>query len=255
MGIDYVSFERLCELSTRFAPQGRCLMLGRQKFQIQSPYARHYDRALRRHGRETTRRFDYLQEDGFSENLFAKLGFATIETMDFSDYEGATILQDLNRPIPEALAGQFDFIYDGGTIEHVFNVPMALENVFRLLKTGGRFVSLNGLNGWQGHGIYQFNPELVWTYWQRTAGCKVHACNAIHQNPTIRKAPIAMPDPALSGVRLRLRDLPEGRVYLQYEVEKTPEAALGQITLQSDYETKWQGNTTATPTRFDQVAE
>ncbi|MEM6480699.1 MAG: class I SAM-dependent methyltransferase [Pseudomonadota bacterium] len=90
-----------------------------------------------------------------------KLGFGDVETMDFSDYEGATIIHDLNRLPPPELEEQFDLIIDGGTTEHVFNIPFALEGLYRMLRPGGRLLSINGMNGWYNHGIYQFTPEFV----------------------------------------------------------------------------------------------
>ena len=252
MGVDYVLFERLCALSARFRPEGRTLMLGRHGFAIQGQFARRYDRAMKRHGIEGTR-FDLLQDDGYCERLMQRLGFGAMEAMDFSDYEGAGIIHDLNRPVPEALHGQFGLIFDGGTIEHVFDVPQALRNVFHMLRPGGLFVSANGMNGWTGHGIYQFNPELVWTFWGRTAGCRVHDCRGIKKVPVPDDHHIAFPDPAETGRRLRLKGkVPEGRVYLYYEVERLPGSALGSTMLQSDYETKWAGNTNAGATRLDQ---
>lgn len=251
MGVDYVLFERLCELSSRFKPEGRTLMLGRHTFKIQSQFAKKYDKVLRKYGLEG-RRWDYRQDDGYCELLMEKLGFGPMEAMDFSDYEGASILHDLNKPIGKDMEGQFDLIFDGGTIEHVFNVPMALETVFRMLKPGGRFISANGMNGWPGHGIYQFNPELVWTFWGRTCNCKVHACRGIKKFPD-PEMHIDFPDPALTGKRLRLKGrMPEGRVYLYYEVERLPDSDMGSITLQSDYETKWELHQNAGATRLSE---
>lgn len=251
MGVDYVLFERLCELASRFRPEGRTLMLGRHEFSIQTRYAERYDKALRANG-HAHGRFDLLQDDGYCETMMERLGLGRMESMDFSDYEGATILHDLNRPVPKALEKQFDFIFDGGTIEHVFNVPQALANVFRMLRPGGRFVSANGMNGWPGHGMYQFNPELVWTFWRRTCNCMVHDCRGIRKVPGDKAEMIAFPDPAESGKRLRLKGrFPEGRVYLYYEVERTAKAKLGSITLQSDYETKWASHANAGSTRLD----
>ena len=251
MGVDYVLFERLCALSARFRPMGRTLMLGRHTFAIQAQLAARYETALSDHGHKG-RRFDYLQDDGYCETLMQKLGFGQIETMDFSDYEGAQIIQDLSKPVPPALEQQFDFIFDGGTIEHVFNVPVALENVFRMLKPGGRFVSANGMNGWVGHGIYQFNPELVWSFWGRMAGCQVHDCRGIKKLPTAKDQHLEFPDPAATGKRLRLKGkIPEGRVYLYYEVERLPTSRLGDVMLQSDYETKWSTHGNAAATRLD----
>lgn len=214
-------------------------MLGRHKFGINDRFGRQYSRAWRQAGMED----DYhsaLQEDGYCETLMERLGFGRMEAMDFSDYEKATILHDLNRPIPPELEGQFDLIFDGGTIEHVFNVPVALQSVFRMLKPGGRFVSANGMNGYIAHGLYQFNPELVWTFWTRAAGCKVHNCLGLRAVPG-QVAPFVFPDPAETGRRLRLgkMNFPKDRVYLYYEVERLPESRLCDIVLQSDYVTKW----------------
>lgn len=226
-------------------------MLGRHSFAIQGQFARRYDAALS-DNELPGRRFDYVQDDGYCERMMQMLGFGAMEAMDFSDYEGAGIVHDLNRPVPAALEGQFSFIFDGGTIEHVFNVPQALENVFRMLKPGGRFVSANGMNGWVGHGIYQFNPELVWSFWGRTAGCRVHDCRAIRKLPGEGDAHLSFPDPALTGKRLRLKGkVPTGRVYLYYEVERLPESALRPVTLQSDYETRWSSHDNAGETRLD----
>lgn len=237
MGIDCVLFERLVALSAQGLRPGRSVMLGRQGLKFERAHARRYSEALKRAGLGMSR-FDLLQEDGFSETMFRELGFGEIESADLSDYEGATILQDLNEPLAPSLKGRFDFVFDGGTIEHVFNVPQALDNVFDMLAPGGLFVSANGLSGWTGHGMYQFNPELVWTYWRRARNCEVLACLGLPKDPGAKA--IVFPDPAERGVRLKLRGrIPEGRVYLYYEVRKTQDAARAASVLQSDYAVKW----------------
>jgi len=253
VGIDYVLFDRLAEMSTRFKPAGRALMLGRQGFRIQGKYRRHYDQSLKRHGIAATRS-DLLQEDGYSETLLRQLGFGEIEAMDFSGYEGAGIIHDLNtRPDP-ALEEQFDLIFDGGTIEHVFNVPMALEGVYRMLKTGGRFVSANGLNGWMGHGMYQFNPELVWTFWKRACNCDVVDCRAVPIEPDVGFKQVEFRDPAETGHRLRLKNkIGPGRTYLWYEIEKSTRSHLPRHVLQSDYEATWQRHENMGEARMDEV--
>ncbi len=251
MGIDYVTFDRLVELSTRFRPEGRSLMLGRQKFPIQSKYRKLYEKSLTDHGIDA-RRFDFVQEDGYADTLMEKLGFGAVEVMDFSDYEGATILHDLNRRPDESLENQFDLILDGGTVEHVFNVPMALEGLFRMLKPGGRLISVNGMNGWYGHGMYQLGPELVWTFWKRACNCNVIDCRAIPVEPDSGFQHVQLDDPAENGVRLRLKDrIGPGRTYLYYEIEKTDLSHLPNFALQSDYETRWKGAANAGMTRLD----
>ena len=55
-------------------------------------------------------------------------GATSVEALDASPYEGAARLHDLNEPVPAAWHEQFDLVFDGGTLEHVFNLPTALKN-------------------------------------------------------------------------------------------------------------------------------
>jgi hypothetical protein len=61
--------------------------------------------------------------------VFARaLGAKNASAMDVSNYEGAAILHDLNQPVPPALEECFDVVIDGGSLEHVFNFPVAIGN-------------------------------------------------------------------------------------------------------------------------------
>lgn len=257
MGIDYALFDRLVDLSTRFRPEGRVLMLGRQGFDMpQKPRAQaRYRRSLATHG--VTGDVDALvQEDGFAETLFRKLGLGDAEAMDFSDYEGATIVHDLNTLPDESLEGEFDLILDGGTLEHVFHLPNAFEGIFRMLKPGGRFVSMSCYNGWPTHGMYQFTAELFWSYWVRSCNCRLIDCRAIQAQPKhVDDGQVILSDAARRGGRLRgiLNKIGRGRVFLYCEVEKTRESHLPAFTLQSDYETSWHGHDNAGVTRLDET--
>ncbi len=81
----------------------------------------------------------YIRDD----DVFRLLGIPNIKALDVSDYEGADIVHDLTTPIPNALEGSADFILDGSTLDNVFDPATALRNIARLLKPGGRFVSIN----------------------------------------------------------------------------------------------------------------
>jgi hypothetical protein len=100
------------------------------------------------------------------DDFFQRIGFARMESLDISDFEGCTHLFDLNAEgVPERLRERFDYVYNGGTLEHVFHVPNALRNVFEMLKPGG-FVTHGGpVNGWVDHGFYQFSPTLFLDYY------------------------------------------------------------------------------------------
>jgi hypothetical protein len=62
--------------------------------------------------------------------LIALLGADEIISIDASGYENATIIHDMNEPA-EDLAEQFDLVIDGGSLEHIFNFPVAILNVMR----------------------------------------------------------------------------------------------------------------------------
>jgi SAM-dependent methyltransferase len=100
--------------------------------------------------------------DGYSEPLFEILGAESTDSMDYSDYEQASIIHDLNEPIPAELKNRFDTIVDGGTIEHVFNYPVAIRNCMEALKTGGHYIAISPANNQMGHGFYQFSPDLYY---------------------------------------------------------------------------------------------
>ena len=53
--------------------------------------------------------------DEYAERFFEHLGFSSVDSMDDSDFENASIIQDLSGKIPKKLEKKFDVIYDGGT--------------------------------------------------------------------------------------------------------------------------------------------
>ena len=235
-------------MSTRFKPEKRSLMLGRQAFRLgqgkrdvrTTPHR--YQKALKVSGHHA-KLSDLTQPDHFSENMFREIGFGEIESLDMSDYQGATLQWDLNQPVPLDWHGQFSFIFDGGTLEHVFNIPQAFANVFNMLAEGGRFVGLNPYNGFPSHGMYQFSPELVWTYWKHGCGCTVHSCRAIHEISNYSRN---LPDPTELGGRLPVKlglrlqgRMPWNSVLLWYEVERTRGASIASSVQQSDYLSTW----------------
>jgi SAM-dependent methyltransferase len=98
----------------------------------------------------------------FAERFFEGLGATQVDSVDASNYEAATIIHDMNNPVPAAWHERYDLVFDGGTLEHVFNLPVALGNCMRMLRQGGRFIATTPMNGWAGHGFYQFSPELFY---------------------------------------------------------------------------------------------
>ena len=109
---------------------------------------------------------------GWSEPLFQGLGFTEIDSLDYSAYEGASRIHNMNTALV-APVKRYDYIYDGGTIEHVFNIPQVCENIIDSLNVGGIFCSVTCNNNLSGHGMYQFSPEFFLSAFRPKYGMEI----------------------------------------------------------------------------------
>jgi hypothetical protein len=98
--------------------------------------------------------------------FFRMLGASDVLALDHSAFEGAELVWDLNEPIPPDFADRFDFILDGGTLEHVFNTRQALVNVGKMLRVHGRVVHMSPTSNYVNHGFYQFSPTLFFDFYE-----------------------------------------------------------------------------------------
>ena len=115
-----------------------------------------------------------LGKDRFCEPMLEKLG-ATVDSVDANAFEGANIIHDLNRPMPVELQGRYDVVFDGGTLEHVFNFSTAMRGCLELPEVGGHFIMTSPANNQMGHGFYQFSPELFFRIFSEENGYELRA--------------------------------------------------------------------------------
>ncbi len=94
-------------------------------------------------------------------SLFEALGFSEVAALDASDFEGAEIVHDLNQPVSDSLRARWDLVFNGGTLEHVFDVRAALRNVAELVRPGGRAIHIAPVSNQIDHGFYCFSPTLL----------------------------------------------------------------------------------------------
>lgn len=207
----------------------KSLMLGNQKFQFFNSDYTNLAAAFK---------IDDLTSVKTSTDFFRFLGAEEISAMDFSDYEGAAILHDLNKPIGDELKEKFTFVLDGGTTEHVFNFPTALANAMEMVETGGHLVIITGGNNFLGHGFYQFSPELFYRALSAENGFQVKRLIAAEVGG--RWFEVADPKMIKSRVEI-VNDKP---VYLMILAQKIERKPLFQNTpQQSDYVEMWQSET------------
>lgn len=94
-----------------------------------------------------------------THSFFNALGHH-LDCIDHKEVRGGEIVHDLNQPLPEALHGRYDILFDPGTIEHCFNVAEAMRSIAKLVRVGGYVIQGVGLN-YYNHGFYNFSPTFV----------------------------------------------------------------------------------------------
>ena len=155
MGIDITALE-LILLSHQYVKikNTDILTLGRQQIHIE---CKDINNSLNKYNfSHLVDKFNYYD---FSENLFRQLlNGDCVDSIDNSKYEDASIIYNLN--LPYISSKKYQYIYDGGTTEHIFNIPQVIENVINMLDIDGLFVSVTCNNNFSGHGMYQFSPEF-----------------------------------------------------------------------------------------------
>jgi hypothetical protein len=91
-----------------------------------------------------------------------------VRSFDNSDYESADFICDFNAPLLHRR--EYDTVIDLGSLEHIYNVAQALKNVSGLCTKGGQIVHVLPANNFNGHGFWQFSPELFFSLYSDRNG-------------------------------------------------------------------------------------
>ena len=154
MGID-IHAANLIAIEAARAPLGDVLTIGRQSMAVSAAIA------CARAGTEVA------QSDYCEPFLFA-LGATSIESIDYSGYEGATHVADMGAPV--SLPRQYETVLDSGSLEHIFDVGCAFRNIIRACRVGGRIIHLLPVNNLSGHGFWQFSSDLMYSIYSDENG-------------------------------------------------------------------------------------
>lgn len=171
MGIDWTVCDALFQSFKYATSKKRLLTLGRQGIHINASIFNYF---LEKNNVPHLK--DRYQYGTFCDQFFMDIGFETVDSIDNSPYEGASIIHNMNNPLPTDLySGDkgYDYIFDGGTTEHIFNTPQVCENIINLLNIGGIYVAVTPNNNFSGHGIYQFSPEFYLSAFSSKYGMEV----------------------------------------------------------------------------------
>jgi hypothetical protein len=96
-------------------------------------------------------------------------GAANVDSYDNSDYESATHIWDMNKPLAPG-SKKYDTIIDAGCLEHIFNVPQGFANISAMANPGAQILHMLPASGLCGHGFWQFSPELFFSLYSEANG-------------------------------------------------------------------------------------
>ena len=158
MGLDTHALNFI-RYSTLKRPLGKTLTIGRQHVHIRKNLA-------------TLLNVKKIECDEYfcEEILENYLGATKVESIDISENDGATIKHDLNCPVEQNLGSKYQSIIDLGTSEYIFNVSQALINYSEMVSTGGQIIHVLPADNFNGHGFYQFSPELFFSLYSEERG-------------------------------------------------------------------------------------
>jgi hypothetical protein len=177
------------------------------------------------------------ESGGFAEPLLTSLGGERIVSIDASWYEGASVVHDMNLPIPDTLRNTFSVVIDGGTLEHVFNYPVAIKNCMEMVQIGGHLLLMTTANNFMGHGFYQFSPELFFRIFSDENGFEINRIIFTETAPDAQWYRVV--DPARAGRRVEL--INSRPAYLLVQARKLRQVPiLATAPQQSDYTVLWQ---------------
>jgi hypothetical protein len=242
MGIDINGARFLCYAKTLGADLARTATIGRQGF-----FSRRRDVSLRRELKSMLESFGYEVDDdqiesifnqtnGYAEHLLTYLGAKEVHSFDYSPYEGATHLYDMNRELPDRFKEQYSAVLDGGSLEHIFNFPVAIKNCMEMVQIGGHYLAITPANNFFGHGFYQFSPELYFTVFSRENGFEVTSLIAFEDRA--KSIWYSVKSPLEVGGRVTLSN--SVPVFLLVVAKKVARTTIFETTpQQSDYVSIW----------------
>lgn len=181
-----------------------------------------------------------IKLDRYFESFFKLLGAHVIDSLDASAYEGAAIVHDMNRPLPDKHKDQYTLVVDGGSLEHIFNFPVAIKNCMELIETNGYYIGITPTNNYLGHGFYQFSPELYYRVFSESNGFKIIKMY-FYVDQTNGKTPIfEVSDPNDVKSRVTMQNSQPSYLFvIAQKIEK--KEIFKEIPQQSDYENiAWQ---------------
>lgn len=239
MGITYYEAKRMCEARRTGTNFSKMVSVAHQQLFLHPAELRDLRSAF-------CNKLDNYRFGEYIDRYCSEfLGVDKLDTIDYSPYEGATLIHDMNQPVPESWHGCYDAVLEAGSLEHIFNFPVAMSNLMRMTKVGGTIFMSTVANNLCGHGFYQFSPELMYRIFSAANGFEISRVVLLEAtSPWVELQPFAgiyeVKDPATVGERVGLCS--SRPVMMSVEARKISDAVPFTSTpQQSDYTVAWSG--------------
>ena len=245
MGINYLDARVMWEARQRGVSFDQTLSVAHLSLELHPDEVRRFREEYRnRISAASTTPLDAYRAGDYSDAFIRGfLGATTLSILDYSAYEGATIVHDLNQPIAAEHHGRFDAVIDGGSLEHVFNFPVAIASLMSALKVGGHLFLKSPANNLCGHGFYQFSPELMFRIFSEGNGFQLQRILFMETMLPVETRPYRaayeVTDPKVAGERVTLTS--DRPVMMLVEARKIANIVpFADRPLQGDYVEAWQ---------------
>ena len=239
MAIDQNGLKLLLLAKAKGVDFSETAMIGRQRLNFTpDEFKAILDKCRVSYGEESVRSvmYDY---NHYSEGFLKTLGAMNLLSLDYSDYEGATVIHDMNFPVPDELKSRFSVVIDGGSLEHVFNFPIAIQNCMKMVSPGGHFITITPVNNFMGHGFYQFSPELFYSLLNQNNGFEIQSIITFEDRPDAEWYQVI--NPSSIGCRVTLTN--KRPTYLAVISRRVSREELSlTFPSQSDYVPIWSGS-------------
>lgn len=238
MGLDTNGIKFLLSCHRKGVSFERTLMIGRQILNLELDELKECFSKFNIKIPETQLRHIYTGSDGYSEELLRYLGAKHIDSLDYSAYEGANILHDMNLPVSAALHKQYSLVLESGSLEHIFNFPVSIANCMNMVAVGGHFIIITPVNNIMGHGFYQFSPEVFYRVINEENGFKLERMVIFEYDA--RQQWYLVADPQVVKQRVELMNA--NATYLMIQAKRVHDGPImSTYPQQSDYVDAWEG--------------
>lgn len=238
MGLDTNGIKFLLSCRRSGTPLGKTLMIGRQILNLDFSELK---RDLSGFGLyKDDQQVEGLlnNHNGYSESFLQLLGAEVIDSLDYSNYEGANLLHDMNLPIPDEWKGKYQTVLESGSIEHIFNFPISIRNCMEMVAPGGDLLIITPVNNIMGHGFYQFSPEVFYRVLNDRNGFELDRMFIFEYSPEEKWYRVEDP----KKVKQRVELMNSSATYLCVRAKrKSMVPVLEVFPQQSDYEDAWEG--------------